>query len=124
MNKELASKVAIIKQYNDLMSNTDDFIIQFMNILLNKKVLELSKNYDSPIEVLYFPSYQLPLFSINLFKQINKLRKIPSKLPEKKQITSNVLYLLRQINPILYKVLLDKNIDIYKSIQFDNQLFF
>jgi len=114
----------IIKQYNDLMKNTDTFIIELMNILVNKKVLEMSKKSELPIEVFFFPKKQIPEFSRKLYEQIQSIKKGKTKLPDQSVIVENINELIKQTNPIVYKVIKDKKIDVYKMIKFDESLYF
>lgn len=118
------NKTLIINAYENLMRNSDEFIIQVMNSKLNNEVLKLSKKSEIPVEVLFFPSSQIPAFSVQLYKQIQKINKKTMQLPPKIFILSNVLGLLKKMDPILYKVILDKKIDVYKHLSFNNSLYF
>lgn len=118
------NKTLIINAYENLMRNSDEFIIQVMNSKLNNQVLKLSKKSEIPVEVLFFPSSQIPAFSVQLYKQIQKINKKTMQLPPKIFILSNVLGLLKKMDPILYKVILDKKIDVYKHLSFNNSLYF
>lgn len=118
------NKTLIIKTYNDLIKNSNEFIIELMNARLNNKVLELSKKSELPVEVLFFPSSQLSQFSVELYKKVQKRKKMSTKLPEKSDITINVIELLKKMDPILYKVILDKKIDVYKHLNFNTSLYF
>jgi hypothetical protein len=123
MSKAMENYI-IIKQYNDLMKNTDTFIIELMNILVNKKVLEMSKKSELPIEVFFFPKKQIPEFSRKLYEQIQSIKKGKTKLPDQSVIVENINELIKQTNPIVYKVIKDKKIDVYKMIKFDESLYF
>lgn len=123
MSKSIQN-LTIIKEYNDLMKNTDDFIIQLMNILLNKKVLEISKKSELPMEVFFFPKSQIPKFSQKLYKQIQSIKNKTTQYPTKSMIIENINELIKQTNPIVYKVIKDKQIDVYKKVKFDESLYF
>lgn len=118
------NRALIIKTYNDLMKNSNEFIIELMNARLNNKVLELSKKSELPVEVLFFPSSQLSQFSVELYKKVQKRKKMSTKLPEKSDITINVIELFKKMDPILYKVIIDKKIDVYKHLNFNTSLYF
>ena len=116
--KTMQDKITI-NYYEQLKSNSDEFIIEMMNTLLNRHVAELAKDVEFPLEMTLFPRSTIPKSTQIFFKNVQKAKGMSTKFPEKKIILKNVEELLKQINPVLYKVVKDKKIDIYKNLKYN-----
>ncbi len=106
------------------MKKTKKEIVDLFNEHVNDVVVKYTKNTDIPIEVEYFPAKQLPKFSIELYKQILKIKGLDNKPPNNTFIAYNISELLKTTAPILFKVMVDKKIKPIDVIRFKESLYY
>ena len=78
--KTMQDKITI-NYYEQLKSNSDEFIIEMMNTLLNRHVAELAKDVEFQLEMTLFPRSTIPKSTQIFFKNVQKAKGMSTKFP-------------------------------------------
>jgi hypothetical protein len=99
-------------------------IYNLFNEYVNNEILKKSKLFDWPLEVEYFPSKQIPKQSIELYKQIRKIKGEDFKPPNNIFINHNLVQLLENTTPNLMRIMRDQKIIPVEHILFDQKNYY
>jgi hypothetical protein len=81
--------------------------------------MNLVKKIDSPLEVEFFPSHQIPKMTLSLYKQIMQKKKLSPKIPAKETLIHNITSLVNHSDPELIKEIHKRKIDVLNSVIYD-----
>lgn len=94
-------------------------LVDKLNLIVNTKVNDLGKKIDSPLEVEFFPHNQIPKITLSLYKQIMKIKNLPSEFPPKDTLIHNINTLVKHSDPELIQEIHKRGINVLHTVIYD-----